>query len=292
MVKSMTGYGRGEASSPEQKITVEAKSVNHRFLEIVVRMPKQLLPLEEPLKKLVQEKITRGRVDIFLTLEETGEKKRLVKVDKELGLAYYNALRELAGVCKIPENIDLLHLSQMPGVLSAEDEEDDLEAVWPLLKTGVEQAIQGLVAMRAAEGEKLAHDLKKRRDIICDYVVLIEERSPLVVQEYQEKLGQRVQELLGEIQLDENKLANEVVFFADKASIAEELVRLKSHLDQMTGILAGEDAVGRKLEFLVQEMNREINTIGSKANDLTINRYVVEVKSELEKVREQVQNLE
>jgi len=292
MVKSMTGYGRGEASSLEQKITVEAKSVNHRFLEIVVRMPKQLSPLEERVKKVVQEKITRGRVDIFLTLEETGEKKRLVKVDKELGLAYYNALRELAGLCHLPESIDLVHISQMPGVLCVEDEEDDLEAVWPLLKTGVEQAIQGLVAMRAAEGEKLAHDLKKRRDTIYDYVVLIEERSPLVVQEYQEKLSQRVQELLGEIQIDENKLANEVAFFADKASIAEELVRLKSHLDQMTGMLAGEDAVGRKLDFLVQEMNREINTIGSKANDMTINRYVVEVKSELEKVREQVQNLE
>lgn len=292
VVRSMTGYGRGESSSPEQKISVEAKSVNHRFLEIVVRMPKQLLPLEDRLKKVVQEKLSRGRVDLFLTLEETGDKKRLVKVDKELGLAYYNALRELAEACQIPEEFDLAHLSQMPGVLNIEDEEDDLEAIWPLVKDGVEQAIQGLVAMRTAEGKKLADDLKKRRDMISDYCLLIEERSPLVVQEYQEKLTLRIKELLGEIQLDDSKLANEVAFFADKASITEELVRLKSHLDQMDNILMEDDAIGRKLDFLVQEMNREINTIGSKANDLTINRYVVEVKSELEKVREQVQNLE
>ncbi|HHT62806.1 MAG: YicC/YloC family endoribonuclease [Bacillota bacterium] len=292
MVKSMTGYGRGESFSSDKKVTVEAKSVNHRFLEIVVRMPKQLLPLEDRLKKVVQAKIARGRVDIFLTLEETESKKRLVKVDKELSLAYYNALRELAETCHIPEKFDLEYLSQLPGVLNIEDEEEDLEAVWPLVQEGVEKAIQDLVTMRTAEGEKLADDLKKRKDIISGYVVLIKERSPFVVQEYQEKLTQRVKELLGEIELDESKLANEVAFFADRASISEELVRLNSHLDQMSDMLSGDEAVGRKLDFLVQEMNREINTIGSKANELIIARYVVEVKSELEKVREQVQNLE
>lgn len=292
VVRSMTGYGRGEASSLNKKISVEVKSVNHRFLEIVVRMPKQLLPLEERIKKVVQEKISRGRVDLFLTLEETGDKKRLVKVDKALGLAYYNALRELAESCKIPEKVDLVNLSQMPGVLNLEDEEDDIDAIWPLVQDAVERAIQGLATMRTVEGQKMADDLNKRSGIISQYVMEIEGRSPLVVQEYGEKLTQRIKELLGEVQVDDSKLANEVAFFADKASITEELVRLKSHLDQMEDILKSDDSIGRKLDFLVQEMNREINTIGSKANDLTINRYVVEVKGELEKVREQVQNLE
>lgn len=292
VVRSMTGYGRGESSVLGKKISVEAKSVNHRFLEIVVRMPKQLFPLEERIKKVVQEKITRGRVDIFLTLEETGEKKRLVKVDKELGLAYYNALRELAEACKIPEKFDLVNLSQMPGVFNVEDEEDDLETVWPAVQEAVEKAVHGIADMRKTEGQKLEQDLIKRSRIISDHVVLIEERSPLVVLEYRDKLTQRVQELLGEVEVDGSKLVNEVAFFADRASIAEELVRLRSHLAQMGDILQSGDAIGRKLDFLVQEMNREINTIGSKANDLTINRYVVEVKSELEKIREQIQNLE
>lgn len=292
MIRSMTGYGRGEASSQDKKISVEAKSVNHRFLEIVVRMPKQLFPLEERIKKVIQGKIIRGRVDVFLTLEETGDKKRLVKVDKELGLAYYNALRELAEACCVSDKIDLVHISQMPGVLKLEDEEDDLETIWPLVQESVEKAIHDLTAMRTVEGQKLADDLNKRGNIISQYTLQIEERSPLVVQEYGAKLDQRIKELLGEVEIDESKLSNEVAFFADRASITEELVRLKSHLEQMEDILKSDESVGRKLDFLVQEMNREINTIGSKSNDLNINRYVVEVKSELEKVREQVQNLE
>ncbi|MGI6677507.1 MAG: YicC/YloC family endoribonuclease [Dehalobacterium sp.] len=292
MVKSMTGYGQGEGSSAKHMYTVEVKSVNHRFLEIVVRMPKKLLPLEERIKKLVQEYVMRGRLDLFLTLEKTGEHKDLVKVDKGIGLAYYEALRELSSLCQIKEEVHLSYLAQMPGVFVLEEEKEDLEEMWPGIKVAVVQACQGLALMRTAEGEKLAIDLEKRGSIILDYVQDIEERSPLVVQEHQEKLTQRVQELLGEIQIDESKLANEVAFFADRASITEELVRLKSHLSQMKLFLASNDAVGRKLDFLVQEMNREINTIGSKANDLIISRYVVEVKSELEKVREQVQNLE
>ncbi|MDD2498607.1 MAG: YicC family protein [Desulfitobacteriaceae bacterium] len=292
MVKSMTGYGRGEAASDSHRITVEAKSVNHRFLEIVVRMPKQLLPLEEKIKSLVQEKVTRGRVDIFISLEENGEKKRLVKVDKELGLAYYNALRQLADTWGIPEKFDLVQMASLPGLLSLENEEDDLEAVWSVINEALICAMDDLIGMRASEGEKLAKDLLKRRETIAAYVDSIAERSPLVVSEYQEKLSQRIQELLGEVQIDESRLANEVAFFADRASITEELVRLNSHLEQMSHILSHDDAVGRKLDFLGQEMNREINTIGSKANDLAIGRLVVEVKSELEKVREQVQNLE
>ena len=292
MVRSMTGYGRGEAISNNNYITVEAKSVNHRFLEVVVRMPKQLLPLEERIKKLAQEKVNRGRLDIFISLEENEEKKRLVKVDKELGLAYYNALRELAGIWGIAEDFDLMHMSSLPGLLTLENDEEDLEALWPGVNTALTSAMDALVGMRTLEGEKLAEDLLIRKENIAAFVSLIEERSPLVVREYQERLTQRIQELLGEVQIDEIRLANEVAFFADRASITEELVRLNSHLEQMSQILRQDDVVGRKLDFLGQEMNREINTIGSKANDLAIGRLVVEVKSELEKVREQVQNLE
>jgi len=292
LVRSMTGYGRGEAVSANKRFTIEVKSVNHRFLEIMVRMPKQLLPLEEKIKKTVQEKVSRGRVDIFISLEETGEKKRVVKIDKELGLAYYNGLRELAETCGIPEKFDVISLSALPGILLVEDEEDDLESAWYAVQNGLTQAIEELVAMRTVEGEKLASDLWKRKEIIFDYVMQIKERSSLVVNEYRQKLQQRVQDLLGEIEVDQNKLANEVAFFADRASITEELVRLESHLSQMGEIIKSQDAVGRKLDFLGQEINREINTIGAKANDLTVSHLVVAVKSELEKVREQVQNLE
>lgn len=292
MIKSMTGYGRGDATSERERITVETKSVNNRFLEIVVRMPKQFLPLEERVKKIVQEKLNRGRVDVFISLEETGEKKRMVKVDKELGLAYYNSLKELAEICKIPENIDLIRMSLLPGLLTLEEEEKDLESVWLVIKEALVKSVDALVGMRAIEGAKLAQDLLHRKRLVSDCVRQIGERSPVIVTEYQEKMHQRVQELLGQIEIDESKLANEIAFFADKASITEELVRLESHLNQMENILSCDDTVGRKLDFLVQEMNREINTIGSKANDLTISHLVVAVKSELEKVREQVQNIE
>ena len=292
MVKSMTGYGRGEAYSSLKRILVELKSVNNRFAEVVIRMPKHLLPLEERVKKTVQDKISRGRVDVFITLEENESKKRLVKVDKELGLAYYNALRELADTCGIPEKFDLVSMAAMPGMLVVEAAEDDLDEMWPAIEEAVCRGLDALVAMRQVEGQKLAADLLKRREIIGGFVASIEERAPQVVSSHQEKLQARIQELLGEIQVDEAKLANEVAFFADRASITEELVRLDSHLSQMVEIIQLEDAVGRKLDFLGQEMNREINTIGSKSNDLVISRLVLEVKSELEKVREQVQNLE
>jgi uncharacterized protein (TIGR00255 family) len=292
LIKSMTGYGRGDATSERERITVETKSVNNRFLEIVVRMPKQFLPLEERVKKIVQEKLNRGRVDVFISLEETGENKRMVKVDKELGLAYYNSLKELAATCKIPENIDLIRMYLLPGLLTLEEEEKDLESVWLVIKEALVKSVDALVGMRAIEGAKLAQDLLHRKRLVSDCVRQIGERSPVIVTEYQEKMHQRVQELLGQIEIDESKLANEIAFFADKASITEELVRLESHFNQMENILSCDDTVGRKLDFLVQEMNREINTIGSKANDLTVSHLVVAVKSELEKVREQVQNIE
>lgn len=288
----MTGYGRGETASVDKQITLEVKSVNHRFLEIVVRMPRQLSALEERIKKTVQDRVSRGRIDIFVSLEETGEKKRLVKVDKELGLAYYNSLKELANSLEIPENFDIVRMSTLPGLLTIETEEDNIEEIWQMVQAALTKALDSLIEMRTVEGEKLATDLLNRRNIIADYVARIEERSSIVVSEYKEKLSQRVQELLGDIQIDEQKLANEVAFFADRASIAEELVRLESHLSQMIDIVKSNNSVGRKLDFLVQEMNREINTIGSKANDIEISHAVVEVKSELEKVREQVQNIE
>ena len=293
MVKSMTGFGRGEAASVDYKITVEAKSINNRYLEVIPRMPRQILALEDPVKKFVNQQVQRGRVDVFITLEETEERQKTLKTDKELALAYYKSMKEIAELCEMEGNITMEHMVKMPGIFSMEKTDDDLEAIWVLLQEALGAAMQNLVEMRQVEGDKLAHDLLNRRLTIIDFVKEIDERAPQVVIEYQEKLQTRIEELLADkALLDDAKFANEVAYFADRASITEELIRLDSHLSQLKDLLSCNDVVGRKLDFLMQELNREINTIGSKANDLQISRRVIDVKSELEKIREQVQNIE
>lgn len=293
MVKSMTGFGRGESASVDYKITVEAKSINNRYLEVVPRMPRQILALEDPIKKYVNRYVQRGRVDVFITLEETEERQKTLKTDKELALAYVKSMSEVAELCGIDDKITMEHLVRMPGIFSMEKGEDDLEVIWSLLQEALSAAMENLAAMRQTEGDKLAADLLQRRLVVIDFVKEIDERAPLVVQEYQEKLRCRIEEMLEDkALLDEAKFANEVAYFADRASITEELIRLDSHLTQLRDLLSANDVVGRKLDFLMQELNREINTIGSKANDLQISRRVIDVKSELEKIREQVQNIE
>ena len=293
MVKSMTGFGRGEAASVDYKITVEAKSINNRYLEVIPRMPRQILALEDPVKKYVNQHVQRGRVDVFITLEETEDRQKTLKTDKELALAYSKSMREVAELCGVGGEITMDHLVRMPGIFSMEKNDDDLEVIWELLQQALQTAMETLVAMRQTEGDKLAADLLGRRLTIIDFVKEIDERAPLVVEEYQEKLRGRIEEMLEDkALLDEAKFANEVAYFADRASITEELIRLDSHLTQLQDLLSANDVVGRKLDFLMQELNREINTIGSKANDLQISRRVIDVKSELEKIREQVQNIE
>ncbi|MGI5824231.1 MAG: YicC/YloC family endoribonuclease [Bacillota bacterium] len=293
MVKSMTGFGRGEAASVDYKITIEVKSINNRYLEVIPRMPRQIVALEDPVKKFVNGYVQRGRVDVFVTLEETENRQKTLKTDKELALAYYKSMQEIAELCNMDNAVTMDNMVRMPGIFTMEKDDDDLDEIWKLMQEALGSAMNLLVEMRQTEGDKLAADLLQRCAVIVDFVKEIDERSPMVVAEYQEKLQNRITELLADTALlDEAKFANEVAYFADRASITEELIRLDSHLSQLKDLLSCNDVVGRKLDFLMQELNREINTIGSKANDLQISRRVIDVKSELEKIREQVQNIE
>jgi len=288
----MTGYGRGEAVAPGKKFTVELKAVNHRFNEVVLRLPRALSPLEDRIRRLIQSRVSRGRVDGFLGVEECGEKTTVVKVDKALAAAYYKAMKELQEDLGMKGEIKLKHLVALPGVLAVEEPAEDVDAWWPAVREAVEGALESLVRMRTAEGGQLAADLSKRVEKVAQLNVKIRARSPVVVEDYRERLKIRLGDFLKEGCLDADRLAAEAALFAERSNITEETVRLDSHLKQARSCLGAEEPVGRKFDFLVQEMNREINTIASKANDLEISRWAVEVKSELEKIREQVQNIE
>ena len=292
MIKSMTGFGSGEKSFSDYTFHIDAKSVNNRFLEVIVHLPRQLISMEDMIKKYVQSRINRGRIDIFLNFEESPDKKNTLKVDNELALVYYNSLLQLANNCKIPADIRITDIVSFPGVVSLEKEVDDLELFNQPVKDAMTEAIDSLINMRTQEGYELACDLEKRLDNISKIIEEISKHTHLVVKDYQEKLKLRIEELLEGVPIDESRLANEIAFFADKADISEELTRLSSHQNQFILNLKSEEPVGRKFEFILQEMNREINTIGSKANDLFLSQMVIEVKSELEKIREQIQNIE
>jgi len=292
MANSMTGFGRGEASGSGYQFSIELKSVNHRFLEIIVRTPRNLSSFEERIRKTLQGKFQRGRLEVHVNVVETEGMKRLVKVDKDLALTYDKTLKDLALALNTAYETDIYRLVAFPEVLLVEEPEIDLDTLWVACAEALSRASDSFSQMRSIEGEKLSLDLQQRLDLITKYLQLIAERAPNVVADYQKRLQDRIQTLLGEVELDATRLANEVAYFADRASITEELVRFDSHLAQGRDALRSNESVGRRLDFLVQEMNREINTIGSKANDLEIGQQVVSVKSELEKVREQIQNLE
>lgn len=292
MVKSMTGYGRSIAQTEQWKATVEIKSVNNRFLDIIIKMPKQYMSLEENIKKEISSVLSRGRVDVFVTVEDVGEQKQNLFVDKELALAYYNAVQEIKDLTGLDEAVHISDIASYYGVLTLEKEESDLDSLWLTVSQALKESLAQLYEMRKVEGEKLAKDILGRLDAVKHIKNQIQERSPGVVADYREKLLGRMQEILQEVEVDEAKLLNEVAFFADKSDIAEELARLDSHLDQFYSNMQKDEPVGRKLDFILQEINREINTTGSKANDITISHLVIEAKSELEKIREQVQNFE
>lgn len=292
MVRSMTGYGRETAESESWKVTVEIKSVNNRFLDVSVKMPKQYNPLEELIKKEISAVLSRGHVDAYITVEEIGEAKQSIAVDKDLALDYCRAMQELSDITGIPYQMTLKDVASYYGVLTAQKEESDLDELWNTMSDAIKGALKQLFEMRVIEGEKLAADILARIDILAMIREKILVRSPLVLSDYREKLTRRIEEVLGEIEIDHDKILNEVAFFADKADIAEELTRLLSHFDQFKSNLAKDEPVGRKLDFILQEMNREVNTIGSKANDTEISHLVIEAKGELEKIREQVQNFE
>nr|WP_246566229.1 YicC/YloC family endoribonuclease [Tissierella simiarum] len=289
----MTGFGRGENTDGIHNFKVEIKAVNHRYNDIVVKMPKHINYLEEKVKKTIKEKINRGRVETFINLEYINESAIDIKVDIPLAKSYKVALEEILMELGIEDDIRLSNILNMSEVVKTERRELDEDMAWNCLKEALNMALEDIIRMRESEGEELKEDIKSNLDKIEDMVSKIKERSPLVVLEYKDKLKERIRELLdADVNVDEDRFNCEVVFFADKSNINEEIVRLRSHIKQFLSILEENEPIGRKLDFLVQEMNREINTIGSKASDLIISNLVVEIKSEIEKIREQVQNVE
>lgn len=292
MIKSMTGFGRSVQEIDGYVITVELRSVNHRYFDFSARVPRQYGFLEEKIKSYVNTAIARGKVDCLITVEALNTESSDVVVNHTLASAYLNALNEIAETYGLKTDFGATTLSRFPEVLVVRKAEEDEEKLWSYVKTVADDAVKKLVAMRAVEGEKMKADISARCDSILQCVSFIEARSPQTVKEYNDKLVARVHELIGDITVDEARLLQETAIFADKVAVAEETVRLRSHIDQMHAFLESEEPIGRKMDFLVQEFNREANTIGSKANDVEIAAKVLDIKAEVEKIREQIQNIE
>jgi uncharacterized protein (TIGR00255 family) len=293
MIRSMTGYGRAEAQTPFGRFTVEMRSVNHRFGEVLVRLPRDLGPLEDRVRAVVQARVQRGRVEVTILREDRAVRTRTVRADPDLALAYAQALRELAGVLGVQDGLTLPQVTAFPDVIRVEEAKEDLDALWPGLAPAVEAALGDLVGMREAEGRRLAEDLEARLTRLEELAAAVEARSRAAVGEHVARLRERIAALLGEVPVDENRLAAEVAIFADRSDVSEEVTRLRSHAAQFKADLhAGDGAIGRRLEFVLQEMGREVNTTGAKANDLEITRAVIAMKGELESMREQIQNVE
>ena len=292
MVKSMTGYGRAEETIRGCTITVELRSVNNRYLDCNIRLPRLYLFAEDGIKSRVQNTISRGKVDVFVTLDYAGKEEVKVTVNRPVADGYYGALKQLAQSYQLSEDISVSLLSRFPDVLLAEKAEEDTEQRAQDIYSVLDRALADFDEMRTKEGSRLRDDILSRAAAIEDMVTFVEERSPQTVSEYRAKLEARMQEVLQNTQIDESRLLTEAAIFADKVAVAEETVRLRSHIAQLREMLSKGGAVGRKLDFLIQEFNREANTIGSKCSDIQIARQVVDIKAEIEKIREQVQNIE
>ncbi len=292
MLKSMTGYGRGESSVDGHSFLVEVRSVNNRYLDCNVRIPRVYTCAEDGIVKQVKNTISRGKVDVFVTIENTAEEPVTVSLNEGVALGYKQALEALAEKLEVRNDISASLLSRFPDVFRVEKVPEDLETLTSALHHAAELALADFNAMRSREGQKLADDLLSRLDTLEAYTAKVEERSPERVAAYREKLTARIMEVLAEKQIDESRILTEAAIFADKVAVDEETVRLRSHIAQFRDMISGGSPIGRKLDFLVQEMNRETNTIGSKANDLDMSTVVVDMKAELEKIREQIQNVE
>jgi len=292
MIRSMTGYGKGDAVSEQGNFTVEIRSVNHRYGEVSVRMPRVFLSQEGEIKRLVSSILKRGKIDVTVQWEEASGAESIPQVNRELAAGYCDAFRKLSGDLGLPGDIPLALILSQKGVLHDSAATLDEEELLPQLTKAVHGAVTAIDSMRTREGEALSADLVARRGQIAEWVEQVRERTPLMVAEYQQKLSTRLEQLLGDVELDPARLAQEVALLADRCDITEELVRLSSHFAQFDEALRLKEPVGRKLDFLMQEMNREVNTIGSKANDAAIASLVIQIKAEMEKMREQVQNVE
>lgn len=292
MPKSMTGYGRGTSTGAGLSVTVEVRSTNHRYRDINVRAPRELPELEDRLRALVAESLARGHVDVIVTVEEAGAPLKTVEVRPDLAEAYHAAAKDLAARLGLAGEIGVEALLALPDVVTVKAVPIDRDVVWQLVEAAAREAMEALGRMRAAEGDALARDLIHRTSRIEQLIARIAERAPVVVEEYRARLEARLRELLADVPVDETRIAMEAAIYADKSNITEELVRLASHIAQVHSVIEQAEPAGRRLEFLVQEMHREANTIGSKSQDVEISHMVVEIKSELEKIREQIQNIE
>lgn len=292
MVKSMTGFGRAEKMTGGRDIIVEIKSVNHRFFDFSSRISRGYGFLEEKLRSFLQTRIARGKIDVFVDLETLDDAEAQVQVNHSLASGYLAALREVQQRYNLPDDVTVSTIARLPDVFTVHRAPEDEEKVWADVEQVVSEALVPFFAMREAEGAKLKEDVLGRAGTILNTVGEIEKRSPQTVDEYRQKLKDRISEMLGSAEIDEQRILTEAAVFADKVSVAEETVRLRSHIDQFTAMLESGDALGRRLDFLVQEMNREANTIGSKCVDAQIAHMVVDMKAEIEKIREQIQNIE
>lgn len=292
MIHSMTGFGRGQGQANGMDITVELRSVNHRFFEYSSRLPRAFGFLDEKLKSFLQERIARGKVDVSVYIDVTDAPGAEVAVNRTLAQAYASAARELADVCGVPNDLTACSLMQLPDVITVRRAAEDEDAVWTAVRGVTEQALERFLAMREREGARMREDVLNRRRTLLEAVAFVEERSPQTVREHMDKVQTRMRELLDGAAVDEGRLLTEAGLIADRLAVAEETVRLRSHLDQLETLVNADEPVGRKLDFLVQEINRETNTIGSKSQDLSLTRRIVDMKSEIEKIREQIQNIE
>lgn len=292
MIKSMTGFGRNEVSEEKRKITVEIKSVNHRYLDVNIKMPKKLGFFEAAIRTELKKYMQRGKVDVFIAYEDFTESNVCVKYNKELAAEYMGYLEKMAEDFGLDNDIRVSALSRYPEVLTMEEQSADEEEIWKALCGAVQGAAEKFVETRLKEGEALKSDLISKLDGMLEHLSFIEERSPQLVEEYKDKLRERVRELLEDTQIEESRLLLEVTLFADKICVDEELVRLRNHIETTRQTLVDGGSIGRKLDFIAQEMNREANTILSKTNNIEISNRAIELKTEIEKVREQIQNIE
>lgn len=292
MIKSMTGFGRSEIVTGERKIVVEIKAVNHRYCDMNVKLPKKLNCLETAIRNYLKDYIQRGKVDVFILYEDYTKSNVCVKYNREIAAEYYDYLNQISEQFGIDNDIKTSAIARFPEVFSLEEQTADEDEVWKFLSLGIKEAAEKFVESRITEGENLKDDLISKLDDMLKMVEFIEKNSPEIISEYKQKLTDKVAELSANTQIDEQRIATEVVIFADKICVDEEIVRLKSHITGTKQILTEGGAVGRKLDFIAQEMNREANTILSKSNSLQISDVGIELKTDIEKVREQIQNIE
>lgn len=291
-MRSMTGFGRAEAEKNLRKVTIEIKSVNHRFLDMNIRMPRTLLFLEDEVRNIIKSGLSRGRLEVFINYYSLSEDDKKVIPDLSFIKAYFIALKQIKSTVRVKDDVKLSHIMRVPEALKIEETQEDESALKDLITAAATDALRALIAMREKEGANLRKDILERLQLLTVLMLKIEAREPAVKEEYREKLKKRLTDLLSGTELDENRFNAEVVYYADRQNITEEIVRLKAHIDSFMKIVRNDEPKGRQFDFIVQEMNRELNTIGSKTADIEITNAVLEGKSELEKIREQIQNIE